>query len=244
MRKVFLFFVFYLFLLMPAMSDVTYPNHYDDHVNDFAKVLTKTDSDAIRNKLTDVQKQTGIQIVVVTVNSLSDFGASSVPFQKYAANLFDHWGIGDKNKNNGVLIFFSLGDREARIEMGLGYAHALDGKIQRIVDETMIPSFKNEEYSRGLYDGANSVVSVVTKEVSWFEKYKWPVIWGALCVICVIIGISLIRSGKKGWGFAFLAAAGAFLVLFLKAMAKSKGDGNSKGFGGGRSGGGGGGGKW
>lgn len=237
------FFLLALVLLfsVPVFAEVTYPNHYDNYVNDFADILSANDSSALQKSLKHLQEQTGIQLVIVTVNSLADYGASSVPFASYAAGLFDNWGIGDKNTNNGILIFFSLKDREVRIEMGTGYSYRYDNQIQSIVDNNMIPFFKSGEYSRGLYDGTYAVINVVTKQVSWFSYHKWHILGAVLIIICIFAGISCMKAGKKGWGYAFFAVAGTILLFLLKSLFSGKGKG---GFGGGRSGGGGGGGRF
>jgi len=239
MKKIFLLLTLLMFAA-PAFSEITFPEHYDNHINDFAEVLSNNDSSALRSSLGNLQKQTGIQFVIVTIRSLADYNASSVPFQKYAANLFDNWGIGNKTSNNGILILFSLEDRELRVEMGARYANRYDKEIQHAVDANMIPFFQSGEYSRGLYEGAHAVINAVTKKVSWLEYHKWNIILAVLFIVCVFAGISCMQSGKKGWGYAFFAVAGMILLFLLQSFLKGK----RGGFGGGRSGGGGGGGRW
>jgi uncharacterized protein len=225
----------------PKVSQTKYPDHYDNYVNDFANVLTPQDAAAMRQSLNSVQQQTGIQVVVVTIDALENYSADHNPALTYASKLFDSWGIGDKTKNNGVLILFSMKDRWVRIEMGAGYSHRLDSRIQEIIDVNMVPQFKAGNYSQGLYDGTYAVINTVTKKVSWLEYNKWNIVLAVLFVVCVLAGISCMKSGKKGWGYAFFAVAGMILLFLLKSMLKGKGKG---GFGGGRSGGGGGSGRW
>lgn len=126
--------------------------------------------------------------------------------------------------------------------MGAGYKRYFDSALQVVVDENMLPYFRREEYSRGLYEGARGVANTVTKEVSWLSFYKWHIIIGVAAVVCILAGISCMRNGKKGWGYVFFSVAFLLIVTLLTMLAK----GNKKrgGFGGGRSGGGGAGGKW
>ena len=230
-------YLFCMFFAVPAFAEVTYPEHKDNYVNDFASVLSANHASAIRDSLQKLQRETKIQMVIVTVNALSDYGAGTTSVPVYAANLFDHWGIGDKTQNSGILIFLSLKDREVKIEMGKGYAHRYDKEIQSIVDDTMIPRFKQDDYSGGIYDGVHAVIDTVTRQVSWFSYYKWDILVSVLIVVCIFAGISCMKSGKNGWGWALFALAGALLLFLLRRLLRS-------GFGGGISGGGGGGGKF
>ena len=95
----------------------------------------------------DVYKRQGAQIVVVTVQSL---GGQSI--EEYATELFRKFGIGDKEKNNGVLLLCSTGDRLFRIEVGYGLEGRLtDGKTGRIQDEYIIPYLKENDYDGDVY---------------------------------------------------------------------------------------------
>src|SRR4051812_30588425 len=82
-------------------------------VNDFAGVIPASDSIAIGTKLVALEKATGDEVVVVTVKSLGDETVES-----YAEKLFQEWGIGKADKDNGLLILVSTGDHKARIEVG------------------------------------------------------------------------------------------------------------------------------
>lgn len=240
MRRIALIAVFLIAAAAPAMA-LSFPPPQNDYVSDYAEVLSEQDSEAIFKLFERVEDQTGIEITLVTIASLSDYEATNL--RTYAANLFDTWGVGDKKKNNGVLILFSKGDREVWIEMGAGYRNYFDADLQTMVDAKMLPYFKAGEYSRGLYQGAHGVANTVTKEVTWLSFYKWHLILGALAVICVLAGISCFRNGEEGWGYVFFSLALALIVFILTVLPKAGGKGRS-GFGGGRSGGGGAGGKW
>ena len=85
------------------------------YVNDYANLLTEDTKNYIINTNVNLQKQTGAQIVVVTVENLE--GNS---LEDYATELFRNFGIGDKTKNNGILMLLALEEREFRIEVGYG----------------------------------------------------------------------------------------------------------------------------
>jgi len=230
-------------LLSPTIvnGQGAYPLPTDDYVNDYANVITAPDAEAIRKMFKDLEYQTGIEAVVVTINSIRDYSTGDTTIESFATNLFNTWGIGHKRENNGVLILVAVGDRKCRIELGKGYGRRYDSVMKQIIDEKMIPYFKANDYSRGIYEGSRSVIENVTKKVSWFSFYKWHILIGVLIIVCILAGISCIRSGKKGWGWAFFVAAGVLLLFLLRMLAKGK---SSSGFGGGSSFGGGASGSW
>lgn len=239
-----------------AWAQPDYPAHYDYYVNDFANVITENDREALIQSLSGLKAQTGIEMVVVTINSLADYNAQEVSLPDYTANLFDDWGVGDKEKNNGVMILFSLNDREVWIEMGAGYAHQYDTQLQNVVNNRMVVYFRNGEYSRGLYEGTINVMGLVTGGASgatsgsyaYEEPSPWPgIIFIAVIVVLIVLfiaaAVNFFRKGKKGWGFVFLSIAGVLIVFLIKMLFSGK-KGGGGGFGGGRSGGGGAGGRW
>ncbi|MGI6776592.1 MAG: TPM domain-containing protein [Acetivibrionales bacterium] len=129
-------------------------------VNDFANVLDADTEKYIQETGIALLQKTTSQVVVVTLDSLGD-----EPLEDYALNLFRSWEIGDKEKDNGVLILLSVGDRASRIEVGYGLEGALpDGKTGRIQDDYMIPWFREGDYSQGIKNGYTVIVSEIYKE--------------------------------------------------------------------------------
>ncbi len=223
-----------------ALAQNPFPASVDDYVNDFAGVIREYDSSRIRDSFGRLEQQTGIEAVVVTINSVHDYSPGST-IEDFAFDLFNTWGIGHKAENNGILVLFAKNDREARIELGGAYGRRYDGQMQEIMNHVMIPNFKQGDYGRGLYEGSQEIIDRFTKEVSWLEFYGWHLAAFAGVLALVGIGISLIKSGRKGWGWAVLALAFAILIGIIKTLPGGKSKG---GFGGGSSGGGGATGKW
>lgn len=240
--------IVYLTVIVGVLLSVTvargqgkYPSPTDDYVNDYAGVLNKPDTESIRKMFKDLERQTGVEAVVVTINSINDYHTGNTTIESFATDLFNTWGIGHKKENNGVLILVAVKDRKCRIELGRGYGRKYDPVMKQVINENMLPYFKTGGYSRGIYEGSRGVIEKVTKKVSWFSFYKWHILIGILIVGCIFAGISCMRSGKKGWGWAFFIAAGMLLLFLLRMLAKGK---SSKGFGGGSSFGGGASGSW
>jgi uncharacterized protein len=242
-----MFFVYLAVLLgsivsIPAaQAQEEYPSPIDDYVNDYADILSQPDAEAIRTMFKDLEYKTGIEAVVVTISAIEDYDIRDTAIESFATNLFNTWGIGHKKANNGILILVSVKDRKCRIELGGGYEKRYDAVMKQVIDDKMIPYFKVNDYSRGIYEGARSIIEKVTKKVSWFSFYKWHITIVILIIVCIFAGISCMQSGKKGWGWAFFVAAGMLLFFLLKIVFRGK---SSGGFGGGSSFGGGASGSW
>ncbi|MDO5481405.1 MAG: TPM domain-containing protein, partial [Candidatus Saccharibacteria bacterium] len=129
------------------------------YVRDDAEILSEETEDFIvehSKKLADAQ---GAQIVVVTVKNM---GGETV--EDYANDLFNEWGIGDKDEDNGLLILFALEERKSRIEIGDGMAgYITDGMSGRMQDEYMIPLYKEGKYEEGLKNGYSAFYAEVAK---------------------------------------------------------------------------------
>lgn len=130
------------------------------YVNDYANVLTEETEEYIMKTNIELNNKTKVQIVVVTVKTLD--GES---IEEYATKLFREFEIGDKEKNNGVLLLCSIGDRLFRIEVGYGLEGILpDGKTGRIQDQYIIPYLKNNNYDEGIKNGFSAILEEVCKE--------------------------------------------------------------------------------
>ena len=150
-----------LFLYIPIISKaiVVKPTN-DFYVNDYANILSETVERFIQNTSVNLERKTGVQVVVVTVSSLE--GKS---IEEYANELFNKWGIGDHKKDNGLLLLCSLDDRKFRIEVGYGLEGVLpDGKTGRIQDEYIIPYLRNNNFNKGILEGYKACVSSVATE--------------------------------------------------------------------------------
>ncbi len=130
------------------------------YVNDYANLLDQDTEDYIINTNIELYEKTGAQIVIVTVQNLEENS-----LEEYATELFRSFGIGDKDKNNGVLLLLALEERQFRIEVGYGLEGALtDAKTGRIQDNYIIPYLKEERWNDGIRNGFNAILEEVTKE--------------------------------------------------------------------------------
>jgi len=151
----------FLVLLLPFLPSlggkVPQPRGY---VNDFAGVIGPEYSSQIAYLARQLKEKTGAEIAVVTVGSLGDLSP-----EEFANQLFQRWGIGQKGKDNGVLILLALGDKKVRIEPGYGLEGPLpDGFCGGVIRKVMLPLFREGNYGRGLYLGTAAVAQRVASE--------------------------------------------------------------------------------
>lgn len=130
------------------------------YVYDEANIIDEYLEAYIINTNEQLYNKTGAQIVVATLNSLN--GNSE---QEVAVQLFRKWGIGSKDKNNGILMLIAPNEKRLWIEVGYGLEGPLpDGKVGEIRDKQIFPYFKDNDYNTGILKGFDSILSEVVKE--------------------------------------------------------------------------------
>ena len=173
---------------------------------------------------------------VDTAMMIDDLG-----IEKYATRLFDQWGVGFKDRNYGILLLVSKGDRKARIELGAGWERNYDSQSKDIMDNLIIKQFKRGDFSLGILDGVRGLDAMARGLSLPKATPPWWVlpltIIGAILLVLLII--NLFKTGRSGWAWALIAAIAVMLFFMLRSAASSGG-----GFGGGFSGGGGATGSW
>jgi len=106
------------------------------------------------------ERDTTSEIAIVVIRSLD-----GVTIEEAAVKLFQMWGIGKKNRDNGLLFLWSTGDRRVRVEVGYGLEGALpDGKVGAILDQYVIPRFRANQFDQGVLDGVDALIAAARNE--------------------------------------------------------------------------------
>jgi uncharacterized protein len=143
-----------------ALLVVVQPQDSNLRVHDFANLLTPQQREQLETVSRDVERKTTAQIAVVTVNSLDGRTVDS-----YANELFQSWGIGQRQFNNGVLFLVAPHERRMRIEPGYGVEPLLsDSLCGEIADTHIVPHFKRGDYAAGIIAGTNEIASVLSSD--------------------------------------------------------------------------------
>jgi len=167
-----LFYFFFLFLLFFFISsilffvspqgilpDVDYPE-YTSFVNDYVGVIESDLKNQIEQLCIEVEQNTGAEIAVAVIDSLQE-----ITVEEYAVKLFEKWGIGKAKEDNGVLLLIAIQDRKLRIEVGYGLEGAItDLEAGDIINDVIVPRFKEDNYSLGIYEGTTAIANEIYKE--------------------------------------------------------------------------------
>jgi uncharacterized protein len=192
-------------------------------VNDFAQLLGDADSQALEDRLKDVEEKTSAQIAVVTLTSLE-----GGEINDFANKLFRKWGIGQKGRDNGVLVLVARDDRRARVEVGRGLEPVLpDVLAGRVLDEEMFPAFRQGNYAEGLRRGVLRVADIVEKNEpaprealaprrrgDWGGTFVWFLFFGGFGGLMMGGGVGS-RSLGPGLMGALLSAIGLAIVYAM-----------------------------
>jgi uncharacterized protein len=216
------------------------------YVSDFAGVLDPNARAQLEDYCARVEQATGVQMALVTVKTLND-----EPIENAANSLFRRWGIGQKGKDEGLLLMLDINEHKDRIEVGYGLEPILpDGFVGGIL-RTVKPYLEQNNYSQAMLAAAEEMGSRIaqSKGVTLdFSLHRRPVrvarsrgsgIPWTLVIIGLVFLFSILgRGGRGGGGGGFLAG----MLLGNILGGRSGGWGGGGGFGGYDSGGGGGGG--
>jgi uncharacterized protein len=130
------------------------------YVSDFAEIIPAADEAKVTAIITQLRQKTTAEIAVVT---MPDIGGQSEEI--YATELFQAWGIGDRDADNGILLFLTLAERRFRIETGYGLEGILpDGLLGQIADERIIPFFRQDRYGDGFYSGTVTIAQIIAQD--------------------------------------------------------------------------------
>ncbi|MFW5753581.1 MAG: TPM domain-containing protein [Marinilabiliaceae bacterium] len=204
MRQIFLLPVF-LFFTVFFMSGQQLPERPDNPprlVNDLAGVLDRSVAVELNNELTTFAQETSTQIAVVTISDLDGYDVSD-----YAFRLAEEWGIGQSDKDNGILVLVQPKTNDQRGQAFIATGYGLEGVVpdavaNRIVDEEMIPHFKQNDYARGIDAGVSVLMDITRGEYTadgYMEKTQSTSGISGLVGIIIFFGIILLTSfrGKK-----------------------------------------------
>jgi uncharacterized protein len=225
---------------------VSYPA-LSGRVVDQANIIPSATRDAIEPKLADLETKSGIQLVVATVKSLE-----GEEIEPYANELFRTWKLGEKAKNNGVLLLVAPNERRVRIEVGYGLESTLTDALSKvIITNAMAPRFKAGDFGDGIARGLDDIITVLTTDSSeWQQRPELrldsrpgrdPVSW-VLMVGLIGLVVLLMASPSFRWFFLNFLLSSAVSGSSRGGGFSSAGGGFSGG--GGSSGGGGASGSW
>ena len=231
----------------------------DRLVTDRAEMLSGSEQRILEQKLRGYADSTSTQIVVVTIQSLDGVAPSM-----YATELGRQWGVGQKGKDNGVVVLVSKGDREVFIAPGYGLEGAIpDAIASRIYRNIVRPAFRQGQFYAGLDRASDALIAAARGEFEAAESEpqhqedrSFDLASGFVALIILYFFINGIRRGgrgggggkrrkqRRGGGGPFIIWGGGHGGFGGGGGGFGGGGGGFGGFGGGSFGGGGAGGSW
>ena len=223
------------------------------YFNDYANVVSAGTASQLNQALENFERQTSEQIVVAVFPKMQ----SDSDVADYAVRVFRAWGVGQKDKNNGAVLFVFVQDHKLFLQTGYGLEGVLpDALCKRIIDEQITPRFKAGDFDGGLTAGVRSILAATKGEYKGTgttvadRAHRGDSMGPVIVFIIVIIVIALLRSraarygGFQYWGGGW--SSGGSWGGGSSGGGGFGGGGGGGGFsgGGGSSGGGGAGGSW
>jgi len=168
-------------------------------------VLSAGTKQELETKLSSLDASTSAQISVVTIKTM---GNDTI--ENFAEKLFKEWGIGQKGKDNGVLLLVAVDDRKVRIEVGYGLEGALtDAETSQIIRNVITPAFKSGDYNEGISSGVDAILVAASEDListntaisnttasETLEGLVGIIMFGVMCLLWFI---SILSRSKSWW---------------------------------------------
>lgn len=169
-------------------------------VNDYAGIFSSREAASLDGKLNEFEARTSTQIFVVTINENDGYPASDL-----AVRIGEHWGVGQKGKDNGIIILVDMQAHDVYIATGYGNEeYVTDALAKRIVENEIIPNFKTGEYYEGIDKATDVLIGLLDGKFTQDEYRKQTSGSGGSAVgviLFMIIMFSLImRNSRRNMG--------------------------------------------
>ena len=212
-KKFLLFPLFFLSILVffieaPVSLAFDVPDKPQSFVNDYTGTLSLENKNSLENKISSFEKQTTNEIAVVIIPSLDGDTVENV-----AQNIFTKWGIGKKDKNNGVLLLIAMAEHKTRIHTGYGVEGNLtDLATSYIQSEIIAPAFRAGDYYGGINSALDKMIESLNGNNVVPEDYATPqksgisfnfIIFSFIALQWII---AILSRSKSWWGGGVLGA--------------------------------------
>jgi uncharacterized protein len=226
-------------------------------VNDFANVLTGAERSQLEDTLVGFANRTSTQIVVVTVPDLEGFDPGDFAFK-----LGEKWGVGQKDKDNGIVILLKPKQTNSKGEIFIATGYGLEGVLpdamvnSTVIDYEMMPFFKENNYYGGLLSGIKVIMDITSGEYTaeqYQQNYAQNKSGGFIPAILIFIFVVIAMMRRRNRFYSPGKSLPFWLAMGMLSGGSrsggsfgnfSSGSGGFGGFGGGSFGGGGAGGSW
>jgi uncharacterized protein len=145
-------------VLAAAPLAAQYPTEPGNGIADLAGIIEPADADSIRAMLNALRAGPGVEVRVLTVQSIARYDSTAATPEAFATAVYNEWKLGYGQAQDGVLVMVSVDDRFARIELGDGVPAHQEARMQAVMDDRMVPRFREGDYSGGVMEGVQGIV--------------------------------------------------------------------------------------
>ena len=200
MKKKIIALVIFLVLLVPvstiAQDKLPVPNSPTSWVNDYANVFSAAEVSQLERKLNEFEYRTSTQIFVITLDDNGGY-----PVSMLTPLIGERWGVGQKGKDNGLLVVMDMQDRDVFISTGYGVEEYIPDAIsKRIVESEIVPNFKTGNFYGGIDAATDVMISLLDGKFTADEYRKQTASRGGSSiggVLFMIILFSIIFGGRR-----------------------------------------------
>jgi uncharacterized protein len=240
-------YILFLLVLVPfiAFSQPAIPELWGTRIHDESKILSQDYINRLEQYLKTAEDSTSNQIAVLVIQTLDGY-----PIEDYTLKVSEKWKLGQKGKDNGILLFIAVDDRKVRIEVGYGLEGILpDALCNQIIRNEMAPHFRQNDYEGGITAAVNAIHQAIKGEYqaevqTTGKRGKGGSMIPFLVILGIIILISRLRGGGRNRGGGWSSGAGWYGGGFGGGFGGGGGGGGGFSGGGGGFGGGGSSGSW
>ena len=209
-------------IFLPAGASGLEVPKLSGRVNDLAGLLTRDQIQTLTTKLADLEATDSTQMAVLIIPSLE-----GEALEDYSERVASAWKLGVRGNDNGVLLLIAMKERSVRIEVGYGLEAALtDALSRRIIENEIVPGFRQGNYYQGIDDGVTAVIEAVRGVYQASGRARrgpadgtsgrTPLDW----VVFLFVPFLWILSSAGRWGGGILGTgAGAYLAYALMGAA-------------------------
>jgi len=194
------------------------PPKPDRYFNDYANVVSPEASRRFNEQLAQFERETSDQILVAVFPKMQ----SESDVADYSQRVAQAWGVGQKDRRNGAVLFVFIGDRKMFIQVGYGLEGALpDITAFDITENRIKPHFKNNDYEGGLAEGIDSIIKAVrgeykgtgrtVREQGQTKDTGWGFVIFFFIFIIALIIIGRMNKGRSRRGYRYSSRGGPFI---------------------------------
>jgi uncharacterized protein len=211
------------------------PDKPSSWVNDYAGVFSSSEKNQLEQKLNNFQYSSSTQIFIVTIDENNGYSQSDL-----AQRIGEKWQVGQQGKDNGLIMLLDMMDKQVFIATGYGLEEYIpDAIAERIVNNEILPRFKEDNFFGGVNDGLDVMISLLEGKFTPDEYSQQSSGSRGSGIIGMIIFIFIFSSLFGGRRRRSAGMGRSNLPFWLALGVMSSGSGHSGSFGNFSSGGGG-----